>query len=283
MFWKAHDDTISKISAVEHPPSIISCSHDCLTKVWSIEGFLLGVIDSNNPKPSLGLKGGWGFVPSADKGQKSHRHRKEENFAELVDAVHVDNKGIAEAHAMQHNGKVLRRHQSQENFLNRQLHKGQRLTTNGEFLEDAFKSSKLKFIGKYNRRTSWNPMDAKMQIEAERERGEIEELYRGAESKQWDGMMDSLHIFESALGEHTKNRRGNSVTIHDSVTAPRKGGNVTALLLIRLTSGFMEPTVLATAPVKSTHPVRRARLPSSSSALPSARSSDSARGWKRMK
>ncbi|GMH79149.1 hypothetical protein TL16_g08051 [Triparma laevis f. inornata] len=211
MFWKAHDDTISKISAVEHPPSIISCSHDCLTKVWSIEGILLGVIDNNNPKPSLGLKGGWGFVPSADKGQKSHRHRKEENFAELVDAVHVDDKGIAEAHAMQHNGKVLRRHPSQENFLNKQLHKGQRPTTNGAFLEDAFKSSKLKFSGKYNRRTSWNPMDAKMQIEAERERGEIEELYRGAESKQWDGMMDSLHIFESALGEHTKNRRGNDL------------------------------------------------------------------------
>ena len=214
MFWKAHDDSISMLSAVEHPPSIISCSHDCLTKVWSIEGKLLAVIDSNNPKPSLSSKGpAWAFTPAADKGQKSHRNRKDENFSELVDAVHLEDKGIEKAHALQHSGKVLKRHPSQENFLNRQLHHGKRPTTTGETMDDAFKSGKKKFGAKWtvNRRTSWNPSDAKRIL---REEEQMSKAYQGGGvggDRQWDGMMDSLHIFESALDEHTKTRSSNGL------------------------------------------------------------------------
>lgn len=62
--WKAHDDNILNIEAVAHPPSIISSSQDCLTKVWGIDGILLGVLDLNNPKPSKGL---WKFKPETAK------------------------------------------------------------------------------------------------------------------------------------------------------------------------------------------------------------------------
>ena len=219
-FWKAHEESISKISYVDHPASLVTASQDYLAKIWDLKGNLLGKLNFNEP---TAMKKMWKFKPQVAKAIQNKQ--KDEDFHEFLTSrtaagagggatTHLLGDPQASESLATDGGEApgrpptLHRHQSQEDFLNREFH-GLEKKVVGSTSGSGGGPRKVK---KIERVTSWNSDSVSVVQQSEEQRGQIERIeseggiMSTGGDKHWDGMMDSLHVFETALSRHTKIR-----------------------------------------------------------------------------
>ena len=165
---------------------------------------MLGVLDLNNPKPSTHL---WNFKPEEGKHDIKEVTEVENEFEDddsIFEEIKVDPKMMKMEHSKQK--KMLHRHPSQEDFLSRQFHHGTRPSTAGDATGPGLVHKRWKAQEKTW--STWTRKEAHEAMERERQ----QELAaarlpgRAGGKGEWDGLMDSVNIFESALDVHTKQR-----------------------------------------------------------------------------
>ena len=228
-FWRAHEEMISKISLVNNPSGVVTASHDFMAKIWDLDGNLLGKLDYNEPgvDPAIQTKKPWKFKPEVRK-TIQHKHH-EEDFHEMLMHEPIPEVKRNTMPGRVASTKVLHRHPSQENFLNKEFHHLEKKVVRGSVRGKSSDRNLLKnpSLKKVRRVTSWTRDQAKELINEERakrtlmrnsmrkgeagvvkEKEELGEKLAGSNiaDKHWDGMMESLQVFETALVQHTKSR-----------------------------------------------------------------------------
>ena len=178
--WKAHEDAITSVTAVDGSRNIVTSSQDCMCKIWNFEGEIVGQLDLNR-----GGGGGevpWTFAPEV-KIQESNRDKFHDLWGDDAAAQLIDNKI-----------KGMKQQQQKSS-------------------EGAARRGSPGGGGRVHRVTTWNrtqPQKKKKEksFEAEVVEADKDGLSLAAQSeKHWDDMMDNLHVFKTALEEHTHERQ----------------------------------------------------------------------------
>ena len=182
--WRAHDEMIQSVRGIVHPPSIITAGVDCTAKIWSTSGALLGRLDMNEPG---GVPSTWAFKPAVARAVENKQTsnvvvEKGEDFQDLLENPNLNN--IMDMKVA--SSKSLNRHPSQERFLERQL------------MQSGGDEKEWDDDGATGHHTTWVRSEASVDNYLDGE--------TTPRQSHWDSMMDSLHIFETALSGHTKMR-----------------------------------------------------------------------------
>ena len=227
--WRAHSDSISNIASVNSPISLITSSADCSAKIWDVEGNPLGTLNLNESTMSNIVTEPWHFRPQTQK-----QTDDKTTAVDFYDFIKEDEAKEIEQ-VTRRMSKKLMRHPSQENFLNKTLHRGnvhvhrstirrakeirKSLTMSKQNSEgggvgtgmlrdtrgaskihnDSFQTLGNASLETYTTAETIPPIDSS------------ENSILGGNSHapgvgDWNNMMESLHIFDTALGYHTKER-----------------------------------------------------------------------------
>lgn len=215
-----------RTSLMKNPDGLITASHDFLAKIWDLDGNLLGKLDYNEPGVNTAIQSKrlWKYKPEVAKTVQHTNH--EEDFHEML--MHQPVPEVAPSKTISNKvatNKVLHRHPSQENFLNREFHHLEKKVV-------GFGSTRslMKPVKKVHRVTSWTRDTANELIREERAKELKKRMQRtktkgrgisplGFDEKEedaaaganiaykhWDGMMDTLNVFKTALVNHTHRR-----------------------------------------------------------------------------